>query len=90
MKKVELWLSMVPPVPCYAQQNKYINRAFMRRVLSLEDGKPITIGEAHRLAQNDVVTGAMRTTGRRCDRYGKPSAVFPLGRPCPLAQSAYA
>ena len=43
----------------YAQQNKYINRAFMRRVLSTVDGKPITIGEAHRLAQNDVMTGSV-------------------------------
>ncbi len=42
----------------YAQQNKYINRAFLRRVLSEEGGKPITIGEAHRLAQNDVMLGA--------------------------------
>lgn len=41
----------------YAQYNRYINRAFMRRVLSYVDGKPITLGEAHRLAQNDVVTG---------------------------------
>lgn len=45
----------------YAQQNKYINRAFMRRVLSMVDGKPITIGEAHRLAQNDVMTGAVNS-----------------------------
>ena len=43
----------------YAQQNKYINRAFLRRVLSLRDGKPMPIGEAHRLAQNDVMLGAV-------------------------------
>lgn len=42
----------------YATQNKYINRAFMRRVLSYDNGKPIKLGEAHRLAQNDVMTGA--------------------------------
>ena len=41
----------------FAQQNKYINRAFLRRVLSKVDGKPITLGEAHRLAQNDVMLG---------------------------------
>ena len=41
----------------FAQQNKYMNRAFLRRVLSREDGKPIAIGEAHRLAQNDVMLG---------------------------------
>lgn len=41
----------------YAQQNRHINHAFMRRVLSRVNGKPVTIGEAHRLAQNDVMTG---------------------------------
>ena len=41
----------------YAQQNKYLNRAFLRRVLSMENGKPLTLGEAHRLAQNDVMLG---------------------------------
>ncbi len=45
----------------YAQQNKYINRAFVRRVLSWKDGKPMTIGEAHRLAQNDVMTGQVNS-----------------------------
>ena len=44
----------------FARENKYINRAFMRRVLSTVNGKPITIGEAHRLAQNDVMTGAAK------------------------------
>lgn len=34
-----------------------MNRAFLRRVLSREDGKPLAIGEAHRLAQNDVMLG---------------------------------
>lgn len=43
----------------YALENKYINRAFMRRVLSRVDGKPITLGEAHRLAQNDIMMGAV-------------------------------
>ena len=46
----------------YATQNKYINRAFMRRVLSQKDGKPMAIGEAHRLAQNDVMKGTYGET----------------------------
>nr|WP_296025526.1 type IX secretion system sortase PorU [uncultured Prevotella sp.] len=41
----------------YANRNKYMNRAFLQRVLSLKDGKPMPIGEAHRLAQNDLVLG---------------------------------
>lgn len=39
----------------YASQNKLLNIAFLRRVLSLQDGKPITIGEAQRLAKNDMI-----------------------------------
>ena len=50
----------------YADRNKYINRAFMRRVLSRVDGKPVTLGEAHRLAQNDVMMGAVK--GNEQDR----------------------
>lgn len=46
----------------YAPQNRYINRAFLRRVLSYVDGKPMTLGEAHRLAQNDVMTGTLGET----------------------------
>ena len=41
----------------YANRNKYMNRAFLYRVLSTKDGKPLTIGEAHRQAQNDLVKG---------------------------------
>ncbi len=41
----------------YANRNKYMNRAFLKRVLSTIDGKPVPIGEAHRLAQNDLVVG---------------------------------
>ncbi len=41
----------------YADRNKYMNRSFLRRVLSTRDGKPMTIGEAHRLAQNDLLLG---------------------------------
>lgn len=44
----------------FTSANKYINHAFMKRVLSLQDGKPITLGEAHRLAQNDVMLGTNR------------------------------
>lgn len=42
----------------FTTANKYINHAFMKRVLSLQDdGTPIRLGEAHRLAQNDVMLG---------------------------------
>ena len=40
----------------YAYYNKFINTAFLRHVLSFTNGKPTTMGEAQRLAKNDVVT----------------------------------
>lgn len=70
----------------FAQQNKYMNRAFLRRVLSREDGKPLAIGEA-------IPAGAERRDAGQCDGgrdrpIGKPSAVCPARRSCPLTQPA--
>lgn len=49
----------------YAYYNKFINTAFMRHVLSFTDGKPTTMGEAQRLAKNDVMTtGQDRTLNK--------------------------
>ena len=45
----------------YANRNKLMNRAFMRRVVSTKDGKPLTLGEAHRLAQNDLILGTNKS-----------------------------
>ncbi len=39
----------------YANYNKAINTAFVRHVLSSIDGKPITLGEAQRLAKCDMI-----------------------------------
>lgn len=45
----------------YANYNRFINRAFLRRVLShTSDGKAMTIGEAHRLSQNDIMLGRFK------------------------------
>ena len=47
----------------YAPQNKKINTAFMRYVLTYdENGKPITLGEAQRQAKNHLVTSGIETT----------------------------
>lgn len=49
----------------YANYNKYTNDYFMRHVLSLSNGKPTTLGEAQRLAKNDlIINGADRTTNK--------------------------
>ncbi|MGI6224191.1 MAG: type IX secretion system sortase PorU [Prevotella sp.] len=41
----------------YADANKRLNMAFLRRVLSIDtvSGKPTTMGEAQRLAKNDMI-----------------------------------
>ena len=41
----------------YADANKRLNMAFLRRVLSVDTltGKPVTMGEAQRLAKNDMI-----------------------------------
>ena len=39
----------------YENYNHVLNKAFMRHVLSTVDGKPTTIGEAQRLAKNEVI-----------------------------------
>ena len=39
----------------YATQNKVINMAFLRHVLSKDDGVPVTIGEAQRRAKNELI-----------------------------------
>ena len=48
----------------YAQQNDSIDKAFLRYVLSTDGGKPITIGEAQRLAKNYMVTPQTNSRGR--------------------------
>ena len=47
----------------YVPQNKKINSAFMKYVLSYdENGKPVTLGEAQRLAKNYLVKNGLEIT----------------------------
>lgn len=46
----------------YASQNKSINMAYLRYVLSDIDGKPVSIGEAQRLAKNYMITSGQDRT----------------------------
>lgn len=49
----------------YANYNKVINMMYLRYVLSQENGKPITMGEAQRLAKNALITtGQDRTENK--------------------------
>ena len=40
----------------FVTQNKTMNMTFLRHVLSLQDGRPTTIGEAQRLAKNEMIS----------------------------------
>lgn len=46
----------------YAYYNKLLNHAYMQNLLKLHDGQPITIGEAQRLAKNDMVNDRLDLT----------------------------
>lgn len=46
----------------YANYNRAINMAYLRYVLSQSDGKPVTIGEAQRLAKNYMITSGSDKT----------------------------
>ncbi len=49
----------------YANYNKLLNQAYLTHVLSLSNGLPVTIGEAQRLAKNQMITtGQDRTTNK--------------------------
>lgn len=49
----------------YATYNRVINMSFLQHVLSTVNGKPITIGEAQRLAKNEMITtGRDRTCNK--------------------------
>lgn len=46
----------------YASENKKINRAFLKHVLTIKDGKAITLGEAQRLAKNELIETGQELT----------------------------
>jgi hypothetical protein len=49
----------------YADRNKAINMAYLRNVLRTEGGQRVSIGEAQRLAKNQLVdTGTDRTRNK--------------------------
>lgn len=49
----------------YASYNADMNDLFMKHVLSVKDGKPVTLGEAQRLTKNELITtGKDRTQNK--------------------------
>ena len=59
----------------YQSYNAYLNRAYMKHVLNVVDGQPVTIGEAQRLAKNEMITsGQDKTTNKlRYSLLGDPA-----------------
>ena len=53
----------------FRDRNAHINRVFMRHVLSRPNGKPITLGEAQRLAKNEMIARRLDTTQNKLE-YG--------------------
>ncbi len=49
----------------WTNYNKVINRAFMRQVLTLVDGKPLPLGEAVRLTKNHLIASGEDTSNNK-------------------------
>lgn len=64
----------------YASYNKLINMAYLRHVLSHVDGKAVTIGEAQRLAKNEMITtrGDLTTNKLQYSLLGDPALALQL------------
>ncbi len=59
----------------YQSYNAYLNRAYMKHVLNVVDGKRVSIGEAQRLAKNEMIeSGQDRTSNKlRYSLLGDPA-----------------
>ena len=68
----------------YTNYNKLINMAFLRQVLSVKDGKPVTIGEAQMVAKNALIASQADMTENKLQYalLGDPALALKL----PVAQ----
>lgn len=58
----------------YASENTKLNSAFMKHVLSYDDnGRPITLGEAQRLAKNDANSSSFADNSLKYSLLGDPA-----------------
>jgi hypothetical protein len=64
----------------YANYNKLINMSYLRHVLSHADGKAVTVGEAQRLAKNEMITtrGDLTTNKLQYSLLGDPALALQL------------
>ena len=49
----------------YQSYNAYLNRAYLKHVLKVNDGKRVSIGEAQRLAKNEMITSGQDKTANK-------------------------
>ena len=64
-----------------AYYNKFINKAYVTNVLSIKDGKPMTIGEASRLAKNYLITSGKDKTSNKLQYVLLGDPAMRLNRP---------
>ena len=64
-----------------AYYNKFINKAYVTNVLSVKDGKPMTIGEASRLAKNYLITSGKDKTNNKLQYVLLGDPAMRLNRP---------
>ena len=64
-----------------AYYNKFINKAYVTNVLSVKDGKPMTIGEASRLAKNYLITSGKDKTSNKLQYVLLGDPAMRLNRP---------
>jgi len=59
----------------YQSYNAYLNRAYMKHVLNVVDGRRVSIGEAQRLAKNEMITSEedLTTNKLRYSLLGDPA-----------------
>ncbi len=63
----------------YAAQNTILNKAFMRHVLSYDsNGRPLTIGEAQRLAKNGMTNESLASNSLQYSLLGDPALALRL------------
>ncbi len=64
-----------------AYYNKFINKAYVTNVLKVVDGKPISIGEASRLAKNYLITSGKDKTNNKLQYVLLGDPAMRLNRP---------
>ena len=73
----------------YTNYNKAINKSYLTHVLTIADGKPVTMGEAQRLAKNEMITSKKDLTVNKLQYslLGDPALALALPQPTVVIDS---